>query len=85
MECQVKQLWKSTQVDLLTIGNIFFNFSLKINYIIQHWLNRAAEGKTVQIAYKGSIQSTIQDILGGEIGLSKRLYIFKIIQNKFNI
>jgi GMP reductase len=26
---------------------------------------RAAEGKTVQIPFKGPIQSTIQDILGG--------------------
>lgn len=40
------------------------NYIISLNKVLNYLL-RAAEGKTVQVPYKGPLQTTIQDILGG--------------------
>ena len=68
MECQVLLQWKSIVVALQNTGKWgwwLLKFYTLIHLIHCNYFQRAAEGKTVQVPYKGPLQSTIQDILGG--------------------
>lgn len=54
----IKDVWHQSYMDICDIAGHLMCTSV---YVI----SRASEGRTVQVAYKGDVENTIRDIMGG--------------------